>query len=92
MARKSMSGSVQMAFEADSVRIAIADIQPLHLVGTAVKKSRKYAQIAASIRYVGIIEPPVVARDKSDPGKFLLLEGHLRVEILKEMGETASSA
>ncbi len=83
MARKPTNGEVKMAFEADSLRIAIADIQPLHLVGAAVKKSRKYMQIAASVRYVGIIEPPVVARDKSDPGKFLLLEGHLRVEILK---------
>ena len=89
MARKPTNGAVKMAFEADSLRIAIADILPLHLVGTAVKKSRKYTQIAASVRYVGIIEPPVVARDKSDPGKFLLLEGHLRVEILKEMGETS---
>ena len=70
------------------LRIAIADIQPLKLVSDAAKKTRKYAQIAASIREVGIVEPPVVARDRSEPGKYLLLDGHLRIEVLKDMGET----
>ena len=54
----------------------------------AIRKTPKYAQIAASIREVGIVEPPVVARDRSDPGKYLLLDGHLRIEVLKDMGET----
>ena len=54
----------------------------------AIKKTPKYAQIAASIREVGIVEPPVVARDRSEPGKYLLLDGHLRIEVLKDMGET----
>lgn len=90
MARKPSINPVHMAFERTSLRIAFSDIQPLRLVGAAVKKTTKYAQIAASIRNVGIIEPPVVARDRSDPGKYLLLDGHLRIEILKEMGETAA--
>lgn len=88
MARKPISGHVQMAFEVTSLRLAISDIQPLRIVGPAVKKTQKYAQIAASIKDVGIIEPPVVARDRSDREKYLLLDGHLRIEILKEMGET----
>lgn len=88
MARRTQDRPVQMAFEENSLRIAIADIHPLHLVGAGAKKSPKYAQIAASIADIGIIEPPVVARDRSDPGKFLLLDGHLRIEILKERSET----
>ncbi len=71
-----------------ALRLAIADIQPLRLVTSAIKKSPKYAQIASSIREVGIIEPPVVARDRTTPGKYLLLDGHLRIEVLKDMGET----
>lgn len=90
MARKPPIGPVHMAFERTSLRIAFSDIQPLRLVSAAVKKTSKYAQIAASIKDVGIIEPPVVARDRSDHGKYLLLDGHLRIEILKEMGETAA--
>ncbi len=29
-----------------------------------------------------------MARDRSEPGKYLLLDGHLRIEVLKDMGET----
>ena len=86
MARKTTTTSVKMAFEGTSVRLAIADIQPLRLVTPAVKGSVKYAQIIASIREVGIIEPPVVARDRSAPGKYLLLDGHLRLEVLRDSG------
>jgi ParB-like chromosome segregation protein Spo0J len=77
-----------MAFEEIELRVAIAHIQPLKLVSSAIKKTPKYVQIAASIREVGIVEPPVVARDRSEPGKYLLLDGHLRIDVLKDMGET----
>ncbi|MGE3993851.1 plasmid partitioning protein RepB C-terminal domain-containing protein [Pseudorhodoplanes sp.] len=88
MAPKNPETSVRMAFEEVGQRILISSIQPLRIVAPNVKKTPKYAQIAASIQEVGIIEPPIVARDRSEAGKFLLLDGHLRVEILKEMGET----
>jgi hypothetical protein len=86
MARKTSIPSVKAAFEGVAVQLAIADIQPLRLVTPAVRGSVKYAQITASIREVGIIEPPVVARDRSTPGKYLLLDGHLRLEALKDLG------
>src|SRR6516225_2096645 len=87
MARKA-DKSVKAAFEETGRRIAIADIRPLKLVTDIVKKTPKYRQIAASIAEVGIVEPPVVARDRSERGKYLLLDGHLRIEVLKERGET----
>ena len=77
-----------MSFEAASRRLAITDIQPLKIVSAAVKKTPKYAQIVASIGQVGIVEPPVVSRDRNDHGKYLLLDGHLRIEALKDQGET----
>jgi hypothetical protein len=88
MTRKPATSTVTMAFEETELRIAIADILPLKLVSDAVKKTRKYAQIAASIREIGIVEPPVVARDRREPGKYLLLDGHSRIEVLKDIGET----
>jgi ParB-like chromosome segregation protein Spo0J len=88
MARNTATSIVRMAFEGTGLRIAIADIQPLKLVSSAVKQTPKYSQIAASIREVGIVEPPVVARDQNEPGKYLLLDGHLRIDVLKDMGET----
>ena len=76
------------AFEEATLRIAITDILPLRGVSAAAKKSVKYAQIAASIKEVGIIAPPVVVRDYQKPNHFHLLDGHLRVEILRERGES----
>jgi RepB plasmid partitioning protein/ParB-like nuclease domain len=88
MARRAEPSMVKMAFEGAELRVAIAHIQPLKLVSSAIKKTPKYVQIAASIREVGIVEPPVVARDHSEPGKYLLLDGHLRIDVLKDMGQT----
>lgn len=80
--------AVKMAFEEAGLKIAIADINPLKIVDDTLRKTTKYVQIAASIREVGIVEPPIVARDQSDTGKYLLLDGHLRVDVLKELGKT----
>lgn len=88
MRRRSPALPVKMSFEGAGLHLAIADLQPLRIVTSAIKKSPKYAQIAASIREVGIIEPSVVSRDQTTPGKYLLLDGHLRIEVLKEMGQT----
>jgi RepB plasmid partitioning protein/ParB-like nuclease family protein len=84
---KHSDAAVKLGFEMASLRIAISDIQPLRMVSPQVKKSAKYRQICASIREVGIIEPPLVARLQSGRFKFLLVAGHLRIEALKDMGE-----
>ncbi len=78
---------VKMAFEAESVRLQIADILPLRIVTPSIKASRKYNQISVSIGEVGLVEPPVVARDRGSKGKYLLLDGHLRIQVLKDLGE-----
>lgn len=78
--------AVKAAFEKKSVRIALSNILPLRAVSPAVKASRKYTQIAASIREVGLVEPPVVTPDRTTKGKYLLLDGHLRMEILRHTG------
>ena len=88
MTRRGPSASVRLAFEPTSLRIALSDIQLLREVGKAAKKTVKYAQIAASIEEVGVIEPPVVVRDAIEQDRFHLLDGHLRIEILKGRGDT----
>jgi hypothetical protein len=82
------AGSIKLAFEEASLRIPIDAILPLRSVPATIKKSVKYGQIAASIAEVGIIEPPVVARDAADADRYHLLDGHLRLEIMRERGET----
>ncbi len=75
-----------MAFEPESVFVEFSNMLPVKQLQKRIKKTRKYLQISASIREVGIIEPPVVARERDNKRKFLLLDGHLRIEILKESG------
>ena len=81
-----MGKKISIGFEAESVSMAVRDILPLKKVSAAKRKSRKYRQIAATIREAGLAQPPVVARHRTFDGKYLLLEGHLRIEVLKELG------
>jgi hypothetical protein len=79
---------VALGFEETSMRIPLDAIFPLRIVTDRIKASVKYGQIKASITEVGIIEPPVVARIKGDSAGFNLLDGHLRLEILRDNGAT----
>jgi len=89
MTRKQQSkNKVQLGFEPVSLKISISDIEPLRTVTPLTKKSVKYGQIVSSIVEVGIIEPPVVVRKSGGEKPYQLLDGHIRIEILKERGET----
>jgi hypothetical protein len=78
---------VAKAFGDATIRIPLDEITTLHPVTDAVRCSRKYAQIAASIQEIGLIEPIAVSIDPRVPGKYLVVDGHLRLEVLKEQGE-----
>jgi ParB-like chromosome segregation protein Spo0J len=79
------ASKVLAAFEPSMQLVALADIHPLRLVTAAVRRTTKYRIIAASIREVGVIEPPVVFQGRPESGKYLLLDGHLRLDVLKAM-------
>ena len=81
-----MAGKVTVGFEPESVTIPIADILPLKLVDRSTRKRRKFRQIAASIREIGIVQPPMVVRRSDGKHKYLLLDGRLRIEVLKDLG------
>ncbi|MAP67964.1 MAG: chromosome partitioning protein ParB [Erythrobacteraceae bacterium] len=86
--RKMQSVKLPAGFEQTTLRIPISEITPLREVPNSVRKSVKYKQIAASIAEVGIIEPPVVVSDREGATRYHLLDGHLRLSILREQGET----
>lgn len=82
-------GRMKIGFEMSGRTVNIADILPSRKMEDKHRASRKYATIVASIREIGIIEPPVVHGLSNHPdSKYLLLDGHLRVEALKEIGES----
>ena len=78
--------TVAAAFERVPIVLDEALIDVLHEVSPKIKRSSKYAQIAASIGEIGIIEPPVVVMHPVQPGRYLLLDGHLRLDILRSHG------
>jgi ParB-like chromosome segregation protein Spo0J len=63
----------------------VEELLPTKKISICVKHGRKYAQVLSSVREVGLIEAPVVAQFKKGKG-YLLLDGHLRIMALKELG------
>lgn len=80
-----MANSIKQGFDDNLVELPVADLFPTKTISVQSRQGRKYGQVLASIREVGLIEAPVVAPFKKGKG-YLLLDGHLRVMALKELG------
>lgn len=81
-----MSATVKAAFHPDIVVLKTAQLTPLKEIDAAIRKDKKYKQIAASLEHVGLIEPIVVFAAKN--GEHLVLDGNKRLDILKARGVT----
>lgn len=80
-----VDGQVRAAFERDYVTLGIGSIVPLKALRDGVHESKKYAQIVSSIGAIGLVEAPVVIVAPGDCGQYYLLDGHLRIEVLKQL-------
>ncbi len=76
---------VRLAFDRDFVTIPISAIKPLRILPDGIFESRKFLQILSSVSAIGLVEAPVVLADATS-GSWFLLDGHLRVEALKQLG------
>jgi hypothetical protein len=83
-----MTKPVALAFDRQGIIIPITSILPLKHVKTWTRSSQKYQQILASVSEVGIIEPLIVYPHNGKSESFLLLDGHIRLEVLRNLGET----
>jgi len=81
-------GHIHLAFGQDFLTIPIASIMPLKSLPDGARESRSYSQVLSSIKAIGLIEAPVVLADPKKEGTWFLLDGHLRLEALKELGIT----
>jgi hypothetical protein len=77
---------VALACERTTIIVAISQLVPRKAMRPGTKDSNKYNQILASVRVVGLVEPPVVTPDLNHPGQYFLQDGHLRIEALKALG------
>jgi ParB-like chromosome segregation protein Spo0J len=80
--------NILVGFDLEPQVIALDALLPSKKVPDGAMSSRKFQQIKASIQEVGIIEPLSVARPDVFNDEYLLLDGHMRVLVLKELGET----
>lgn len=81
-----MSAGIKQGFQSELINLAIVELRPTKSLSVQIKRGRKYSQILSSIRAVGLIEPPVVVLSQKCR-EYLLLDGHLRIMALKELGE-----
>jgi hypothetical protein len=86
MPEQAKTGKIKLAFEEKTIIVNVTQVVPLKGISPEMKGGKKYLQILSSIRSVGIIEPPAVARDRKHQGQYFLLDGHLRIEALKDIG------
>lgn len=75
---------IRPAFEFEGLSIRLDRLLPSKALGERVKESAKYQTLLASVREVGIVEPLNVFPQKG--GRYLILDGHLRVEALRDLG------
>lgn len=77
---------IKIGFETEVVTLALNQIIPLKIIPPSIRHSVKYKQILASVKEVGIIEPLVVSPCNEGKGQYYLLDGLLRLEVTKELG------
>jgi hypothetical protein len=63
-------------------------ILPSHKVPPGVTTTKKVAQIRASIEEIGLIEPLSITPEIRKSSQHMLLDGHVRFMVLRELGET----
>lgn len=80
---------VVWGFEQRTVVLPVDAVLPMKVMRPDVKLSAKYRQIVTSIESVGLVEPPVVTPDKANRRTYFLVDGHLRVEALKDLGHAS---
>ena len=80
-----MTSRVELACETMVRELALSEILPMRKIAKNLKGTVKYRQIVASIKQIGLIEPLVVHREKGSMGQYMLLDGNVRYEVMKDL-------
>ena len=75
-----------LGFIPEPLTVAFDKLLPSRKAPEGLMKSRKFKQILSSIDAVGLIEPLTIAKADRTSGKHLLLDGHIRMFALQELG------
>jgi ParB-like chromosome segregation protein Spo0J len=80
----------KIGFAMKKIRLPLENILPVRQITEAQKKANRYETILASIPVVGLVEPLVIFPQKGQPGKYMLVNGHMRYYAMKELEMTAA--
>jgi hypothetical protein len=76
---------VHLGFENHTIKIPVDRLIYSQPLAPTIKNGTKYQQIKISIKAIGLVEPLVVIQHPEHKDKFLLLDGHLRAEAMKDL-------
>jgi ParB/RepB/Spo0J family partition protein len=82
--------NAKIGFAMKKIRLPLENILPVRQITEAQKKANRYETILASLKVVGLVEPLVVFPQKGQPGKYMLVNGHMRYYAMKELEITSA--
>ncbi|HBE5713330.1 TPA: ParB N-terminal domain-containing protein, partial [Escherichia coli] len=77
---------IKYCFSEKTITLKLSDLVHTKKLPTNFKNSKKYSQIKSTISALGLVEPILIYIDQSDKTA-KIIDGHLRVEALKDIGE-----
>ena len=77
-----------LGFIPEPITLALDRILPSRKPPEGLQTSRKFKQIMASMEAVGLIEPLSVGKADKASGQHVLLDGHIRLLALQQLGYT----
>jgi RepB plasmid partitioning protein/ParB-like nuclease domain len=77
-----MTKIINLGFDLEEIVLPLDRIISQKPITDKIRESQKYKQIAAAVKYVGIIEPIVVFPMTDREGYYRLLAGEVRLDIL----------
>jgi hypothetical protein len=75
-----------LSFEKHCINIPVEKLIFSKPLPSAIKESGKYQQIRMSLQVIGLVEPIVVIQHPEEKQNFLVLDGHIRVEAMRDIG------
>src|SRR5215213_7221485 len=81
-----MSTKIPKAFGDDFLTLPLDRILPTRKVAADAKASPTCRRLLSSIREFGFIEPLVFYPQAGKAGWYVLLDGHVRLELVRQLG------
>lgn len=78
--------TVELAFIPKPMMVSMDNVLPSHKPPIGLLETKKYRMVVTSIKEIGLIEPLAVSPVDRKTGQHVLLDGHIRLLALRELG------